>query len=32
MKGKRNEEDFERAKGKLEVLKRGRFSPIPQRS
>ena len=32
MKGKRNEEDFERAKGDLEVLKRGRFSLIPQRS
>ena len=30
MKGKRNEEDFERAKGELEVLKRGRFSPIPR--
>ena len=32
MKGKRNEKDFERAKGELEVLKRGHFSPIPQRS
>ncbi len=32
MKGKRNEKDFERAKGELEVLKKGHFSPIPQRS
>ena len=32
MKGKRNEEDFERAKEEIEVLKRGHFSPIPQRS
>jgi transposase len=31
MKGKRNEEEFERAKGELEVLKRGPVSRVPQR-
>jgi transposase len=32
MKGKRNEEDFERAKGELEALKKGLSSPTPRRS
>ena len=32
MKGKRNEEEFERAKDELEALKRGPSNPIPQRS